>query len=88
LAWELIEQARAGQIPLRLVVAGCVYGERAKLEGRLYTAGIASMMGLRPSHGTWQWIEDPAHAPAFTPAEAAARLPGSAWQRLAAHGAL
>ncbi len=45
-------------------------------------------MGLRPSHGTWQQGEDaphpphPAHPPpAFTPAEAAQRLPREAWQR-------
>jgi hypothetical protein len=38
-------------------------------------------MGLRPSHGTWHWIEDPVHPPAFTPAEAAQRLPRRAWQR-------
>ena len=82
LAWELIEQARAEQIPFRLVVADCVYGESAKLEGRLFTAGVPYIMGLRPSHGTWQWIEDPAHPPAFTPAEAAARLPRAAWQRM------
>jgi SRSO17 transposase len=81
LAWELIEQARTAQIPFRLVVADCVYGESAKLEGRLFTADIPYIMGLRPSHGTWQWIEDPAHPPAFTPAEAAQRLPASAWQR-------
>lgn len=82
LGWELIEQARAAQIPFRLVVADCVYGESAKLEGRLFTAGIPYIMGLRPSHGTWQWIDDPAHPPAFTPAEAAQRLPRDAWQRI------
>jgi hypothetical protein len=38
-------------------------------------------MGLRPSHGTWQQVDDPAHPPAFTPAEAAQRLPVEAWQR-------
>jgi hypothetical protein len=38
-------------------------------------------MGLRPSHGTWQEVEDPQHPPAFTPAEAAQRLPRDAWQR-------
>jgi SRSO17 transposase len=89
LAWELIEQARAAQIPFRLVVADCVYGESAKLEGRLFTAGIPYIMGLRPSHGTWQAVDDPAHPPAFTPAEAAARVPVSAWQhtvRADSHG--
>src|SRR5258708_32811080 len=44
-------------------------------------------MGLRPSHGTGQEVEqgeeaeDAAHPPAFTPAEAAQRLPPEAWQR-------
>ena len=38
-------------------------------------------MGLKPAHGTWQAVEDPDHPPAFTPAEAAARLPLGAWQR-------
>jgi hypothetical protein len=38
-------------------------------------------MGLRPSHGTWRFVEDEQHPPAFTPAEAAQRLPAAAWQR-------
>ena len=96
LAWELIEEAQAAGIPLRLVVADSVYGETAQLEARLYTAHIPYIMGLRPSHGpcTWQAVEDAQHPPAFTPAEAAHRLPASAWQRapgserLAAHGPL
>jgi hypothetical protein len=44
---------------------------------------------LRPAHGTWQWVGDARHPPAFTPAEAAARLPKKAWQRtlrLDSHG--
>jgi SRSO17 transposase len=81
LAWQLIEQARAAGIPFRLVVADCVYGESAQLEGRLYAAKIPYVMGLRPSHGTWQEVADAAHPPAFTPAEAAQRLPLTAWQR-------
>jgi SRSO17 transposase len=81
LAWELIEEARAAEIPFRLVVADSVYGENAQLEARLFTARIPYIMGLRPSHGTWQVVEDEAHPPAFTPAEAAARLPRAAWQR-------
>src|SRR5262249_22749308 len=48
---------------------------------RLFRARIPYIMGLRPSHGTWQVVEDEAHPPAFTPAEAAQRLPTSAWQR-------
>ncbi len=38
-------------------------------------------MGRRPSHGTWQVVEDAAHPPALTPAAAAQRLPADAWQR-------
>ena len=71
------------------MVADCVYGENALLESRLFAARIPYVMGLRPSHGTWQWVSDPKHPPAFTPAEAAQRLPRRAWQRtvrLDSHG--
>jgi SRSO17 transposase len=81
LAWQLIEEARAARIPFHLVVADSIYGENAQLEGRLYAAHIPYVMGLKPSHGTWQEVEDEAHPPAFTPAEAAQRLPRSAWVR-------
>jgi SRSO17 transposase len=81
LAWELIEEARTAGIPFRLVVADSIYGENAQLEAQLFAAQIPSIMGLRPSHGTWQFVDDPAHPPAFTPAEAAARLPRDAWER-------
>jgi hypothetical protein len=89
LAWTLIEEARVAGIPFRLVVADSVYGENALLESRLFATGIPYVMGLRPSHGTWQWVSDPKHPPAFTPAEAAQRLPKRAWQRtvrLDSHG--
>jgi SRSO17 transposase len=89
LAWALIEEARAAGIPFRLVVADSIYGENAQLETRLFAAHIPYVMGLRPSHGTWQPVEDEAHPPAFTPAEAAQRLPAAAWQRtvrLDSHG--
>lgn len=82
LAWQLIAEARAAGIPFRLVVADSVYGENAELEGHLSAAQIPYVMGLRPSHGTWQFVADPAHPPAFTPAEAAQRLPRDAWQRM------
>ncbi len=81
LAWQLIEEARAAGIPFRLVVADSIYGENADLEAKLFGAQIPYIMGLKPSHGTWQFVEDPEHPPAFTPAEAAARLPLDAWQR-------
>src|SRR5258706_13878521 len=57
LAWQLIEDARAAGIPLRLVVADCVYGESAQLEAHLVVARIPYVMGLRPSHGTWHGVE-------------------------------
>jgi len=81
LAWQLIEEARVAGIPFRLVVADSVYGENADLEAKLFAAKIPYVMGLRPSHGTWQQVDDPANPPAFTPADAAARLPLAAWER-------
>ncbi|MEX5713856.1 IS701 family transposase [Parafrankia sp. FMc6] len=82
LAWHLIEEARGAGVPFRAVVADCVYGENPKLEGRLRTARIRYVLALRPRHGTWQFVADPAHPPAFTPAEAATRLPLADWRRL------
>jgi SRSO17 transposase len=90
LAWELIDAARTAGIPFRLVVTDSVYGESSQLEAHLLSAGIPYIMGLRPSHGTWQVVEDPRHPPAFTPAEAAERLPARAWEytvRYDSHGA-
>jgi len=81
LAWQLIEEARAAGIPFRLVVADAIYGENADLEAKRFGAKIPYIMGLKPAHGTWQFVDDPDHPPAFTPAEAAARLPLDAWQR-------
>jgi Transposase DDE domain len=66
---------------MHLVVADSIYGENAELEAKLFAAQFPYIMGLRPSHGVWQFVEDEAHPPAFTPAEAAARLPREAWQR-------
>ncbi|HZC77093.1 MAG TPA: IS701 family transposase [Ktedonobacterales bacterium] len=81
LAWQLIEEARTADVPFRLVVADSIYGENADLEAKLFGAKIPYIMGLKPSHGTWQQVDDPANPPAFTPAEAAARLPLAAWKR-------
>jgi SRSO17 transposase len=81
LAWQLIEEARTAGIPFRLVVADANYGEHAELEAKLVGAQIPYVMGLTPAHSTWQLVEDLEHPPAFTPAEAAARLPLDAWQR-------
>jgi SRSO17 transposase len=82
LAWELIQEARAAEIPFRVVVADCVYGENARLEARLFAAGLRYVLALRPNWGTWQVVQDPTQPPAFTPAEAARRVPLSHWQRL------
>jgi hypothetical protein len=81
LAWELIEDARAAGIPFGCVVADCVYGENSKLAARLCTAGLKYILAIRPGHGTWQFVEDEADPPAFTPAEAARRLPRERWGR-------
>ncbi|MDB5056574.1 MAG: Transposase-like protein [Chloroflexi bacterium] len=81
LAWELIEEARAAAIPFRLVVADAIYGENATLEARLWQADIPYVLAIRPSHGTWQRVEDAANPPAFTPREAALRHPLECWQR-------
>jgi hypothetical protein len=64
-----------------VVVADCVSGENPKLEGRLYAARIRYVLAVRPHRGTWQFVADEAHPPAFTPAEAAARLPKDRWHR-------
>ena len=89
LAWELVEEAREAGIPFRVVVADCVYGENLKFESRLLRARIRYVLALRPNRGTWQYVQDPRHPPAFTPAEAAHRLPKQQWQRkvrLDSHG--
>lgn len=81
LAWQLIAEARAAGLSFRLVVADSVYGENAELEAQLFAAKIPYVIGLRPSHRVWRFVEDPVHPAAFTPAEAALRLPRDAWQR-------
>jgi SRSO17 transposase len=85
LAWELIAEARSAGIPFALVVADCVYGENPTLEARLWAAKIPYVLAIRPSHGTWQVVEDEAHPPAFTPQDAAQRLPRAQWQPTIQH---
>jgi hypothetical protein len=48
----------------------------------LFAAQIPYVMGLRLSHGTWQFVEDPTHPPAFTLAFTPAFTPAEATQRL------
>jgi hypothetical protein len=81
LAWDLIQEAQTAGIPFRVVVADCVYGENAKLEGRLFGAQLCYILALRPNRGTWQFVEDEANPPAFTPAEAARRVAAPDWER-------
>jgi SRSO17 transposase len=81
LGGQLIEAARAAGIPLRWVVADSIDGENADVQATLFGAQIPYIMGRKPSHGTWQLVDDPANPPAFTPAEATARFPLEAWQR-------
>jgi hypothetical protein len=40
LGWQLVEAARAAQIPFHLVVADSVYGENALLESQLFAAKL------------------------------------------------
>jgi DDE superfamily endonuclease len=81
LAWELIQEARAAGIPFRVVVADCIYGENPTLQSELWAAGLRYVLAVRPHRGTWQYVPDPTHPPAFTPAQAAQRLPLDQWQR-------
>jgi len=63
-------------------------GRRLRLRREPHAGGTSTdgriryVLALRPRPDTWQSVEDPAHPPAFTPAEAAARLPLEAWRRL------
>jgi hypothetical protein len=69
-----------------LLGSGRAAKKRRRLEGRLRAARIRYVLALRPGHGTWQVVDDPAHPPAFTPAEAASRLPLERWRRLVLTG--
>src|ERR671933_877180 len=81
LAWELIQEARVAGIPFRVVVADCIYGENPQLQSELWAARLQYVLAVRPHRGSWQYVEDPEHPPAFTPAEAAQRLPLDQWQQ-------
>lgn len=81
LAWELVQEAQSADIPFCAVVADCIYGENPKLEARLFSADLRYILAIRPNHGTWQVVEDEANPPAFTPAEAARRVPREQWRR-------
>jgi hypothetical protein len=52
-ALQLIDAALAAGIPFRAVVADCAYGDNATFEAGLCTAGLAYVVSLRPSKGSW-----------------------------------
>jgi hypothetical protein len=48
---------------------------------RLLAARIRSVLTLPPAHGTGQYVDDPAHLPAFSSAKATADLRLERWQQ-------
>jgi SRSO17 transposase len=83
LAVELVQAARAAQIPFRAVVADCFYGDNEGFVQALGRAGVAFVLALKPRKGTWAPEDEP-----HTPVEAALQLgwggPGrpGAWRRV------
>jgi SRSO17 transposase len=65
-----VDAALARGLPFRAVVGDCTDGESPAFEGVLAEAGLPSVLGLKPSHGTGAAEEDPP-----TPKEAAQALP-------------
>ena len=59
---ELVQSARAASIPFRAVVADCLYGENAELEGAMWKAKVPYVLSLRPHKGRWAQ-EEAAHTP-------------------------
>ncbi len=82
LAQRLIHQARAMGVPFAAVVADSFYGEHRGLTDWLRREEIPFVMPFKPTHEIWQFVGDPEHLPAFSPAEAAQRVPAKAWQRM------
>ncbi len=83
LAVELVQAARAAQIPFRAVVADCFYGDNTGFVEALGRARVAFVLALKPRKGTWAPEDEP-----HTPVEAALQLgwggPGrpGAWRRV------
>ena len=69
LALELIAAARAAGVPFRAVVADCAYGDNVNFEAGLWAAGLAYVVSLKPSKGTWAMAGQ-----AHTPQDAARQL--------------
>ena len=78
IAIDLIEQARAADIPFRAVVVDCFYGDNPELEGQLTQRKIPYVLAHRGtcSQG-WARAEE-----AHSFAEAVSDLPRAAWQRI------
>jgi hypothetical protein len=64
------------------VVADSFYGEHRGLTDWLRQEGIPFVMPFKPTHEIWQFVGDPDHLPAFSPAEAAQRVLTKDWQRM------
>ena len=78
IALDLIEQARAANIPFRAVVADCFYGDNPELEGRLTQGKIPFVLAHRGSWSQgWARAEE-----AHSFAEAVRDLRPAAWQRI------
>jgi DDE superfamily endonuclease len=78
IAIDLIEQARAANIPFRAVVADCFYGDNPELEGRLTQGKIPFVLAHRGSWSQgWARAEE-----AHSFAEAVRDLRPAAWQRI------
>jgi SRSO17 transposase len=56
---ELVTAAVAAGVPFRAVVADCAYGDNVTFETGLLAAGLAYVLSLKPSRGSWA----PAKAP-------------------------
>ena len=57
IALALVDQALAGDWPLRAVVADCLYGEHHGFTDGLQQRGMPYVVALRPSHGWWAPVD-------------------------------
>jgi SRSO17 transposase len=53
IAWELVQQAVAANIPFRAVVADSLYGEHAGFIAGLEQARLGYVVAVKPSHAWW-----------------------------------
>jgi hypothetical protein len=69
LAAELVAAAQQANVPFRVVVADCFYGDNTGFVEALGRAGVAFVLALKPRKGTWAPADEP-----HTPVEAAREL--------------